>query len=93
MNAFIIFAKSAILLVWLVLITNLFYPFPGVAAMALYIMTGFLFFMHALQLLIFVGAFGDTIKMTKKDKAAILVFGIFALLAIRQKYMIKKIPS
>lgn len=88
MNAFIIFAKSAIGLVWLVLIANLFYPFPGHAAVALYIMTGFLFCMHGLQMLIFIGAFGDKIPMTKGEKWSILIFGIFALLAIRQKYMV-----
>lgn len=87
MKFFIGLAKTAIALVWLVLLANIIYPFPGVAAMALYIMTAFLFCMHGLQMLIFIGAFGDKIQMTRWDKYSILIFGIFALLGIRQKYM------
>ena len=60
----------------------------GVAAMALYIMTGFLLVMHGLQMLIFLGAFGDKIAMTRWEKWSILIFGIFALLDIRRKYMV-----
>ena len=62
MKALILLAKAAIGFVWLVLLINIFHPFPGVAAMALYIMTGFLFMMHGLQMLIFIGAFGDKIN-------------------------------
>lgn len=90
MNAFIVFAKSAIGLVWFVLFANIVFPFPGVAAIALYIMTVFLFCMHGLQMLIFIGAFGDKIKMSSWEKWSILIFGIFALLSIRQKHMIEK---
>lgn len=32
-------AKAAIAFVWFILIVNIFYPFPGNAAIALYIMT------------------------------------------------------
>lgn len=87
MNALITLAKAAIGFVWLVLLINIFYPFPGVAAMALYIMTGFLLMMHGLQMLIFIGAFGDKISMSRWEKWSILIFGIFALLDIRRKYM------
>ncbi len=38
-------------------------------------------------MLIFVGAFGDKITMTRWEKNSILIFGIFALLDIRRKYM------
>lgn len=88
MNKLIWLAKSAIGLVWLVLLTNIVMPFPGKAAIALYILTAFLFLMHALQLLIFVGAFGDKIQIGAKQKWAILFFGIFELLAIRKKLML-----
>lgn len=44
MKALIMLAKAAIAFVWLVLILNIFMPFPGNAAIALYIMTAF--FVH-----------------------------------------------
>ncbi len=87
MKAMIILAKAAIAFVWFVLIFNIFHPFPGKAAIALYIMTAFLFIMHGLQMLIFIGAFGDKINMSKWEKWSILIFGIFALLDIRRKHM------
>ncbi|MGF1699811.1 DUF1145 domain-containing protein [Photobacterium makurazakiensis] len=87
MKALILLAKAAIGFVWLVLLFNIFHPFPGVAAMALYIMTAFLFMMHGLQMLIFIGAFGDKITMSRWEKWSILIFGIFALLDIRRKHM------
>lgn len=87
MKALIYLAKGAILFVWLVLLLNIATPFPGKAAIALYIMTAFLFLMHGLQMLIFVGAFGDKISMSRWEKWSILVFGIFALLDIRRKHM------
>ncbi|WP_318487431.1 DUF1145 domain-containing protein [Photobacterium leiognathi] len=87
MKALILIAKLAIAFVWLVLLINIVHPFPGVAAMALYIMTAFLFMMHGLQMLIFIGAFGDKINMSSWEKWSILIFGIFALLDIRRKHM------
>lgn len=87
MKVLILLAKAAIAFVWLILLVNIVYPFPGVAAMALYIMTAFLFAMHGLQMLIFIGAFGDKINMGKWEKWSILIFGIFALLDIRRKHM------
>ena len=87
MKALIWIAKTAIALVWLVLILNIVMPFPGKAAWVLYIMTVFLFMMHGLQALIFIGAFGDKISMSRWEKWSILIFGIFALLDIRRKHM------
>ncbi|MBY7975330.1 DUF1145 domain-containing protein [Vibrio fluvialis] len=87
MKILLALAKTAIAFVWLVLLINIVMPFPGKAAIALYIMTAFLFFMHGLQMLIFVGAFGDKIKMNGWEKWSILIFGIFALLDIRRKHM------
>ncbi|AUI87273.1 hypothetical protein BS333_13400 [Vibrio azureus] len=88
MKALLILAKAAIAFVWFVLLLNIFIPFPGKAAIALYIMTAFLFMMHGLQMAIFIGAFGDKIKMSTWEKYSILVFGIFALLDIRRKHMV-----
>ncbi|ADT85683.1 DUF1145 domain-containing protein [Vibrio sp. Vb2880] len=87
MKILLALAKAAIAFVWLILLINIVMPFPGKAAIALYIMTAFLFFMHGLQMLIFVGAFGDKIKMSGWEKWSILIFGIFALLDIRRKHM------
>ncbi|MGD8112956.1 DUF1145 domain-containing protein [Vibrio sp. TRT 21S02] len=87
MKILLTLAKAAIGFVWFVLFLNFFYPFPGKAAIALYILTAFLFFMHGLQMLIFVGAFGDKINMSRWEKWSILAFGIFALLDIRRKHM------
>ncbi|MFM2588303.1 DUF1145 domain-containing protein [Vibrio sp. TBV020] len=87
MKALLLLAKAAIGFVWFILILNFFSPFPGNAAIALYIMAAFLFIMHGLQMLIFIGAFGDKISMSRWEKWSILIFGIFALLDIRRKYM------
>ncbi|MEZ9624376.1 DUF1145 domain-containing protein [Aliivibrio fischeri] len=87
MKGLIILAKAAIAFVWFILILNFFMPFPGKAAIALYIMTAFLFMMHGLQMLIFIGAFGDKISMNRWEKWSILIFGVFALLDIRKKHM------
>jgi len=87
MKILLMLAKASIGFVWFVLLVNIFYPFPGNAAIALYIMTGFLLFMHAIQMLIFIGAFGDKVNMTRWEKWSILIFGIFAMLDIRRKYM------
>ncbi|SON51367.1 DUF1145 domain-containing protein [Vibrio tapetis] len=87
MKILLILAKAAVAFVWFVLLVNIFSPFPGKAAIALYIMTAFLLFMHALQMLIFLGAFGDKVKITSWEKWSILIFGIFAMLDIRRKYM------
>ncbi|UGA54718.1 DUF1145 domain-containing protein [Vibrio sp. VB16] len=87
MKVLIFLAKASIAFVWFVLLFNIFMPFPGKAAIALYIMTGFLFMMHAVQMLIFIGAFGDKIKISGWEKWSILIFGIFSLLDIRRKHM------
>lgn len=78
-------AKLTLSLVWLVLIVNLFMPFPGKMAFVFYILMAFLVMMHLLQLLIFLGAFGDRIPTTSRDKIGILLFGVFGLLSLIHK--------
>ena len=90
MKGLIILAKMAIGIVWLMLLLNLFMPFSGNGAIALYILMAFLFMMHGLQMLIFIGAFGDKISMSRWEKWSILIFGVFALLDIRKKHMMDK---
>ncbi len=87
MKIFLLLAKTSIAFIWGSLIFNILMAPPGKLAIALYIMTGFLFMMHVLQLLIFIGAFGDKVKITGWEKCSIVIFGIFALLDIRRKYM------
>ncbi len=87
MKILLMLAKAAIAFVWLILLINIVMPFPGKAAIALYIMAVFIFFIHGLQMLIFIGAFGDKIQMKGWEKWSILIFGIFALLDIRRKHM------
>lgn len=87
MKILLMLAKAAMGLVWGVLILNIVKPFPDNAAIALYIITGFLFFMHALQMGIFVAAFSKQFKLSGWDKISILIFGVFALIGIRQKHM------
>lgn len=87
MKILLVLAKAAIAFVWLVLLFNIVHPFPGKAAIALYIMMVFLLMMHGLQALMFLGAFGDKIKTTRWEKWSILIFGIFSLLDIRRKHM------
>ncbi|MBM7038649.1 DUF1145 domain-containing protein [Vibrio ulleungensis] len=87
MKWLLILAKMAIAFVWVVLFINIVQPFPGNSAIVLYIMTAFLLIMHGLQMAIFIGAFGDKVPMTSWEKTSILIFGVFALLGIRRKYM------
>lgn len=87
MKIFIFIAKLAIAFVWVILGINIVEPFHGSTALMLYVLTVFLFFMHGLQMLIFMGAFGDKLALSKWERWSILVFGIFALLDIRQKHM------
>jgi putative membrane protein len=87
MKILIFIAKLAIAFVWIILGINIFSPFHGATALMLYVLTVFLFLMHGLQMMIFLGAFGDKLSLTKWERFSILIFGIFALLGIRQKHM------
>ncbi|MFS1427261.1 DUF1145 domain-containing protein [Vibrio splendidus] len=59
---------------WFILIVNIFYSFLGNFPILLYIMTAFLFFMHGLFMLDFIGAFaGDKIEMSRWEGS---IFGV-----------------
>ncbi len=75
--------QLSMLLVWVLAIFNLFQPLPGNAAIALYIFAPLTLMLHGLQLIMFVGSFGDQMPTSGKDKLMILFFGVFALLEIR----------
>jgi len=83
MNFFIIFAKMVMLLIWGLLITNLFYPFPGKAEIVFYLLLPFVIFMHLIQLLMIYGTFSEKLKLTKSEVLGIFVFGVFKLWQIK----------
>ena len=87
MKILLIIAKLSIAFVWLILAINIVSPFHGATALMLYVLTAFLFMMHGLQMMIFLGAFGDKLSLSRWERWSILIFGIFALLDIRQKHM------
>ncbi|MEZ9232074.1 DUF1145 domain-containing protein [Vibrio amylolyticus] len=87
MNGGIIIAKSVIAIVWAVLFYNLVMPFHYPLDLVLYIIMGFLFFTHVLQTVIFSAAFSKQLRLSFGDKLSILVFGVCALIDIRNKRM------
>lgn len=87
MNYFITFAKVLMGLIWLLLITNIFYPFPGKAEIVFYFLLGFVFFMHLIQLLMIYGAFSEKLKLTKSEALQIFIFGVFKLWQIKSRIL------
>lgn len=87
MNGGIIIAKAVIAIVWGVLFFNLVMPFDYPLDLVLYIIMGFLFFTHVLQTVIFSAAFSKQLSLSWGDKLSILVFGVCALIDIRNKRM------
>ncbi len=86
-QVFLILAKLFMLLVWAMLIFNFIQPFPGMMAVALNVMAVFMLFMHGLQSLLFSGALGQQMSLTKWEKWSIFIFGTFALIDIKNKYL------
>ncbi|MCP4322748.1 MAG: DUF1145 domain-containing protein [Psychromonas sp.] len=87
MNYFISFAKVLMTLIWVLLITNLFSPFPGKAEIVFYLLLGFVIFMHLIQLLMIYGAFSEKLKLTKSEALQIFIFGVFKLWQIKGRIM------
>lgn len=83
MNYLINFAKILMLLIWGLLIANIFFPFPGKAEVIFYFLFGFVIFMHLIQLLMIYGAFSEKLKLTKSEALQIFVFGVFKLWQIK----------
>ncbi len=85
---FTLLAKLFMLVVWAVFITNFIRPFPGIAHIALNVMAIFTIFMHGLQSLLFSGdALGKDVQLTRREKISIFIFGTFALIDIKNKYL------
>ena len=87
MKYFILFAKTLMAVIWVLLITNLFVPFPGKAAITFYFLLAFITVMHAIQVLIVYGAFGEKLKLTKKEGFELFFFGIFKMLQIKSRLL------
>ncbi|WP_022943254.1 DUF1145 domain-containing protein [Psychromonas hadalis] len=83
MNYFITFAKALMVLIWLLLLSNLFFPFPGKAEIVFYLLLGFMVMMHLIQLLMIYGAFSEKLKLTKQEALQIFIFGVFKLWQIK----------
>ncbi|WP_428803970.1 DUF1145 domain-containing protein [Vibrio kyushuensis] len=93
MNVGIIIAKAVTSIVWLVLIYNIITPFHYPLDLVLYIIMGFLLFTHLLQTVIFSAAFSKQLKMTWGDRLSILVFGVCAVIDIRNKRLLPEVVT
>ncbi|MFV0575784.1 MAG: DUF1145 domain-containing protein [Vibrio sp.] len=82
-----VLAKVFMLVVWGVFISNLVHPFPGIAHIAMNVMAVFMLFMHGMQSLLFSTALAKDVKMTAWEKFSIVLFGTFALLDLKDKYL------
>lgn len=85
MHYFITFAKLLMVIIWGLLLSNLFFPFPGKMAIVFYLLLGFIFFMHLIQLLVIYGAFSEKLKLTKSEALQIFIFGVFKLWQIKNR--------
>ena len=85
MNYFITFAKILMVFIWVLLLSNLFFPFPGKAEIVFYLLLGFVIFMHLIQLLMIYGAFSEKLKLTKSEAGQIFIFGVFKLWQIKDR--------
>ena len=85
MRYFITFAKLLMLIIWGLLLSNLVFPFPGKMAVVFYLLLGFIFFMHLIQLLVIYGAFSERLKLTKAEALQVFIFGVFKLWQIKNR--------
>jgi putative membrane protein len=83
MNYFITFAKTLMVIIWILLLSNIFFPFPGKAELVFYILLGFVIFLHLIQLLMIYGAFSEKLKLTKSETLQVFIFGVFKLWQIK----------
>ncbi len=87
MAYFIPFAKFLMIIIWSLLLANLFFPFPGKAAMAFYFLLAFVIVMHAIQLLVIYGAFAEKLKLSKKEAFEIFFFGVFKMWQLKARLL------
>lgn len=86
MRYFISFSKLLMVIVWAILLSNLFFSFPEKAALIFYLLLGFMSIMHFMQTLIIYGAFAERFKLSRLDAFEIFIFGVFKLLQIKERF-------
>lgn len=74
--------QALFIALWAVLITNIFFPFPGQAHTGFLILLGLIVILHVINLLMFMAAFHGQVKTTRKDYAVIFVFGVIGWLMV-----------
>lgn len=85
MRYFINFAKLLMIIIWGLLLSNLFIPFPGKIAIIFYLLLAFVVVMHLIQLLVIYGAFSEKLKLSKSEALQIFIFGVFKLWQIKDR--------
>jgi len=81
--------KAITLIAWLMMAYNLVIPFEGNVAITLNILFAITCMMHCFQVAIFYMLFKTLLPLTKQDYLQVFIFGIFSLLAYRQRVMIQ----
>ncbi|AVI65604.1 hypothetical protein CKQ84_06720 [Shewanella sp. WE21] len=79
--------KTITLVAWLMMLYNLIMPFDGDVAIVLNIIFGITCMMHCFQVAIFHMLFKNLLSLTQQDYLQVFIFGIFSLLAYRQRVM------
>ena len=85
MNYFIMIAKFLMVIIWLGLLGNLFFPIFAQATVVFNLLLAFICFMHTIQLLVIYGAFAEKLKLTKSEGLQIFIFGVFKLWQIKER--------
>lgn len=85
MRYFISVSKLLMVIVWGILLSNLFFSFPEKAALIFYLLLGFMSIMHLMQTLVIYGVFAEKFKLSKADVFEIFIFGVFKLLQIKER--------
>ncbi|WP_297892944.1 DUF1145 domain-containing protein [Shewanella sp.] len=79
--------KAITLIAWLMMAYNLAIPFEGKVAIILNILFAITCMMHCFQVAIFHMLFKTLLPLAKQDYLQVFIFGIFSLLAYRQRVM------
>lgn len=90
MRLMIIIGQVLFSALWLVLLANLFVPFPGNAFALFLLLLLIVVVLHLLQMLIFYAAFQSAIKAGGKDYLFIFLFGIIGWMMALQKQQLKQ---
>ncbi|WP_157980944.1 DUF1145 domain-containing protein [Aliidiomarina shirensis] len=85
MRSVILIGQVLFTVLWLVLLANLFVPFPGNAFALFLLLLLIVVVLHLLQMLIFYAAFQSAIKAGGKDYLFIFLFGIIGWMMALQK--------